>query len=40
MLTHGAGMSEQLTLAGVAYDTKGKVTRGERLLREMDAVIP
>ena len=33
-------MSEQRTLAGVAYDTKGKVTRRERFLREMDTVIP
>ena len=33
-------MSEQRTVASVAYDTKGKVTRRERLLREMDAVIP
>jgi len=33
-------MSEQRTLASVVYDTKGKVTRRERFLREMDAVIP
>ena len=33
-------MSEQRTLASVAYDTKGKVTRRERLLCEMDGVIP
>ena len=33
-------MSEQRTLASVAYDMKGKVTRRERFLREMDAVIP
>lgn len=33
-------MSEQRTLASVAYDTKGKVTRRDRFLREMDAVIP
>ena len=33
-------MSEQRALASVAYDTKGKVTRRERFLREMDAVIP
>ena len=33
-------MGEQRTLASVAYDTKGKVTRRERFLREMDAVIP
>ena len=33
-------MSEQRTLGSMAYDTKGKVTRRERFLREMDAVIP
>ena len=33
-------MSEQRTLGSVMYDTKGKVTRRERFLREMDAVIP
>ena len=33
-------MSEQRTLASIAYDTKGKVTRRERFLAEMDAVIP
>jgi IS5 family transposase len=33
-------VNEQRTLASVAYDTKGKVTRRERFLREMDAVIP
>jgi IS5 family transposase len=33
-------MNEQRTLASVAYDAKGKVTRRERFLREMDAVIP
>ena len=33
-------MSEQRTLASVVYDTKRKVTRRERFLREMDAVIP
>ena len=33
-------MSGQRTLASVAYDTKGKVTRRKRFLREMDAVIP
>ena len=32
-------MSEQRTLGGVAYDTKGNVTR-ERFLIETDAVIP
>ena len=33
-------MGEQRTLGSVAYDTKGKVTRRERFLPEMDAVIP
>ena len=33
-------MSEQRTLASLAYETKGKITRRERFLREMDAVIP
>lgn len=33
-------MGEQRTLGSVAYDTKGKVTRRERFLTEMDAVIP
>ena len=33
-------MSEQRTLGSVAYDTKGKVTRRERFLGEMEAVIP
>lgn len=33
-------MSEQRTLASVAYDSKRKVTRRERFLQEMDAVIP
>ena len=33
-------MSEQRTLASVMYDTKRKVTRRERFLAEMDAVIP
>jgi IS5 family transposase len=33
-------MGEQRTLASEAYETKGKVTRRERFLREMDAVIP
>ncbi len=33
-------MSEQRTLASVAYETKGKVTRRERFLAEMDAVTP
>ena len=33
-------MSEQRTLASVAYDTKRKVTSRERFLTEMDAVIP
>jgi IS5 family transposase len=33
-------MGEQRTLGSVAYDSKGKVTRRERFLTEMDAVIP
>jgi transposase, IS5 family len=33
-------MGEQRTLASLAWDTKGKVTRRERFLSEMDAVIP
>ena len=33
-------MGEQRTLGSVAYDTKGTVTRRERFLTEMDAVIP
>ena len=33
-------MSEQRTLASVVYDLKKKVTRRERFLGEMDAVIP
>lgn len=33
-------MSEQRTLASVVYDSKRKVTRRERFLAEMDAVIP
>ena len=33
-------MSEQRTLASVVHDLKKKVTRRERFLREMDAVIP
>ena len=33
-------MSEQRTLASVPYDSKGRVTRRERFLGEMDAVIP
>lgn len=33
-------MSEQRTLMSVVYDTKRKVTRRERFLHEMDAVIP
>jgi IS5 family transposase len=33
-------MSEQRTLGSMAYDAKGKVTRRERFLREMDVVIP
>jgi IS5 family transposase len=33
-------MSEQRTFAGLAWSMKGKVTRRERFLAEMDAVIP
>ena len=33
-------MSEQRTLASVPYDSKGRKTRRERFLTEMDAVIP
>ena len=33
-------MREQRTLASVPYDSKGRVTRRERFLSEMDAVIP
>lgn len=33
-------MGEQRTFAGLAWSTKGKVTRRERFLAEMDAVIP
>jgi transposase, IS5 family len=33
-------MSEQRTLASVVYDTKRKVTSRERVLTELDAVIP
>jgi len=33
-------MSEQRTFASVAWNQKGKVTRRERFLAEMDAVIP
>jgi transposase, IS5 family len=33
-------MSQQHTFASVAYTSKGKVTRRERFLTEMDAVIP
>ena len=33
-------MSEQRTLASVPYDGKGRTTRRERFLGEMDAVIP
>jgi transposase, IS5 family len=33
-------MSEQRTLASVPYDSKGRITRRERFLTEMDAVIP
>ncbi len=33
-------MSEQRTFASVAWQQKGKITRRERFLAEMDAVIP
>jgi transposase, IS5 family len=33
-------MGEQRTFAGMAWEAKGKVTRRERFLAEMDAVIP
>ncbi len=33
-------MSDQGTFASVAWSQKGKVTRRERFLAEMDAVIP
>ena len=33
-------MSDQRTLASVPYDSKGRTTRRERFLTEMDAVIP
>ena len=33
-------MSEQCTFAGIAWTTKGKTTRRERFLTEMDRVIP
>lgn len=33
-------MAKQKTFAGLAWSTKGKVTRRERFLAEMDAVIP
>ena len=33
-------MAEQRTFAGIAWSPKGKVTRRERFLAEMDAVIP
>lgn len=33
-------MAEQRTFAGLAWSSKGKVTRRERFLAEMDAVIP
>ena len=33
-------MSDQSTFAGLAWQSKGKVTRRERFLTEMDAVIP
>ena len=33
-------MAEQRTFAGIAWSQKGKVTRREQFLAEMDAVIP
>ena len=33
-------MGKQQTFAGLAWSSKGKVTRRERFLREMDAVLP
>ena len=33
-------MGNQRTFASMAWQTKGKVTRCERFLAEMDAVIP
>jgi len=36
----GEVMGNQLTLASMVWQTKGKVTRRERFLAEMDAVIP
>ena len=33
-------MSDQRTFAGLAWGEKGKVSRRERFLAEMDAVIP
>ena len=33
-------MAEQRTFAGLAWSKKGKVTRRERFLGEMNAVIP
>jgi hypothetical protein len=33
-------MAEQRTFAGLAWSSKGKITRRERFLAEMDAVIP
>jgi IS5 family transposase len=36
----GVGMANQRTFASLAWSQKGKVTRRERFLAEMDAVIP
>jgi transposase, IS5 family len=33
-------MADQRTFAGLAWSSKGKVTRRERFLAEMNAVIP
>ena len=40
MDVRGEVMGNQLTLASMVWQTKGKVTRRERFLAEMDAVIP
>ena len=34
------GTMQQTTFASVAWEKKGKITRRERFLAEMDAVIP
>ena len=35
-----AGMGDQQTFAGMAWKSKGRVTRRERFLAEMEAIIP